>query len=481
MRIENMCFQGALVAMILLLFGSCGWKDEGSSNLKEEPARPNVIHIMLDEWGYFESSMMGHPIIETPHIDQFAREGMRFSQFLAGGSVCAPTRSVLMTGQHLGHTTVRTNGGGQALRDEDVTIAEMLRHHGYATGGFGKWGIGDRGSTGVPEKQGFDIFFGYYHQVHAHSYYPRYLVRNSNQVPLEGNTGDPHAGQTFSHTLIHEEGLAFIRQHHDTPFYAYLAWTPPHGHWHMPEDDPAWLKYKERDWDAPNQRGQHDAKMYAAMIEMADRQIGELLALLKKLEIDEETIIFISGDNGGQDYFSNAKYPDGFFAPNVNPKTGVRFRGGKRQFYEGGLRIPFIVRWPGKIAAGSQSDHLGYFPDIMPTIAALTGAPLLSKSDGHSIAPTLLGRGDQESHQYLYWEGRGDLAIRRDNWKAIKPAQDAPFELYDLEHDIGENHNVAVEYPSVLEELIQYGQQAHSQPTSGMVLDTSVGFKGHFR
>ena len=243
------------------------------------------------------------------------------------------------------------------------------------------------GTTGVPEKHGFDTFFGYYHQVHAHTYYPRYLIHNSKKVSLAGNTGDYHTGKTFSHTLIHAEGLKFIRENKDRPFFAYLPWTPPHGLWGMPEDDPAWQKYKDKKWDARNQRGKYDAQMYAAMVEMVDRQIGEIMALLKELEIDENTIVFVCGDNGGQPYFQSQNHPHGFFAPNLNPKTGIRFRGGKGNFYEGGLRIPFIVRWPGSIEAGSVSDHLGYFPDVMPTLAEISGAKPRKDTDGISFLP----------------------------------------------------------------------------------------------
>ncbi|MGB2824429.1 MAG: sulfatase-like hydrolase/transferase, partial [Phycisphaerae bacterium] len=208
--------------------------------------RPNIIYIMLDEWGYYEMSLMGHPILRTPNIDRMASEGVRFTQALAGGSVCAPTRSTLMTGQHTGHTTVRSNGGRAPLRADDVTVAEVLKRAGYATGGFGKWGLGDRGTTGVPEKHGFDVFFGYYHQVHAHTYYPNYLLRNSEKVPLAGNTGDYHKGETFSHELIYRESIGFIRRNASTrsaqarPFFAYLPWTPPHGLWGIPADEPAW-------------------------------------------------------------------------------------------------------------------------------------------------------------------------------------------------------------------------------------------------
>jgi arylsulfatase A-like enzyme len=386
-----------------------------------------------------------------------------------------------MTGQHTGHTTVRANGGGMSLCADDVTIAAMLKEAGYVTGGFGKWGLGDAGTTGVPEKQGFDTFFGYYHQVHAHTYYPRYLIHNSKKVKLEGNTGDYLTGETFSHNLIHAAGLEFIRSNKDRPFFAYLPWTPPHGYWAMPEEDPAWQKYKEMQWDATNQKGDYDAQMYAAMVEMADRQIGEILDLLKELDLDRNTIVFVCGDNGGQPYFQNDRHPHGFLAPNLDPKTGKRFRGGKGNFYEGGLRIPFIVWWPGKIHAGEVSNHLGYFPDIMPTLAELAGAEAPENTDGISIVPTLLGGdpGKQEQHEYLYWEDPRSCAVRMSKWKAIRPDKEEAFELYDLDKDLEELHNVADQHPEILEQMKSFAGAAHTPPCLGEVLDISVGFKGH--
>lgn len=438
---------------------------------------------MMDEWGYFEWSAMGHPILQTPNIDKLASEGIRFTQFLAGGSVCAPTRSTLMTGQHTGHTTVRANSGGAALCADDITIASILKAAGYATGGFGKWGLGDAGTTGAPEKHGFDIFFGYYHQVHAHTYYPRYLLRNSKKVPLEGNTGDYQTGQTFSHNLIYEKGLRFIRDNKERPFFAYFPWTPPHGQWGMPADDPSWLKYKDKKWDASNQRGKHDAQMYAAMVEMVDRQIGEILNLLEELDIDKNTIIFVCGDNGGQPYFKNKNHPHGFLAPNLNPKTNKSFRGGKGNFYEGGLRIPFIVRWKGKIKPGTVSDHIGYFPDIMPTLAELAGTQSPKDTDGISIVPTLLGEKQsgrkQKQHEYLYWEDPQSCAVRIKNWKAVRPRKGKPFELYDLSKDIEELNNVAKHHPDILKKMIAHAKEAHTAPRRGKVLDASLGFKGH--
>ena len=453
----------------------------GALGLEARP--PNIIYIMLDEWGYFESSGMEHRILDTPNMDRIADEGVRFTQFLAGANVCAPTRNVLMTGQHSGHTTVRGNKGTAPIRDEDFTIAEMLKPAGYVSGGFGKWGLGDVGSSGVPERQGFDTFFGYYHQVHAHTYYPRYLIRNSERVPLAGNTGDLHHGETFSHYLIHEESMEFIRNNHDRPFFAYLAWTPPHGHWGMPEDDPAWIKYRDKDWKAENQKGTHDPQMYAAMVEMADRQVGEILDLLQELDIDDNTIVFLSGDNGGQPYFQNERYPHGFLAPNLNPRTGERFRGGKGNFYEGGLRIPFMVRYPGRIDPGRVSEHLGYFPDIMPTLAEFAGIAAPANTDGYTLVPTLLGRDvvnhEQRRHKYLYWEDFKSRAVRMDKWKAIQPKKDAAWELYHLDHDIEELNDLAAEHPEILTKMKQFADDAHEPVCDGEVYDLSLAFDGH--
>lgn len=453
-----------------------------TSTAAQPATKPNIIYLMLDEWGYFEWSTMNHPILQTPNIDKLASEGIRFTQFLAGGNVCAPTRSVLMTGQHLGHTPVRSNGGGQPLGAGEITIASVLKKAGYATGGFGKWGLGDAGTTGVPETHGFDTFFGYYHQVHAHTFYPEYLVRNSEKVPLEGNTGYFGKGEVFSHTLIHQEGMEFIRKHGSTkqPFFAYLPWTPPHGLWGMPEDDPAWQKYKDKDWDAANQKGETDAQMYAAMVEMVDRQLGEIMALLRELKIDNNTIVFMCGDNGGQPYFKNERHPHGFLAPNLNPKTGERFRGGKGNFYEGGLRIPFMARWPGHIQPGRVSDYLGYFPDIMPTLAELAGTPPRKDTDGISIAPTLLGESaagrPQKQHEFLYWEDPRSQAIRMGDWKAIRPGKGKPFELYDLSKDLGEINDVAKQHPDILKKVTTFAGTASTPPRVGKMLDASKAF-----
>jgi arylsulfatase A-like enzyme len=454
--------------------------------------RPNIIYILLDELGYFELSCMGNKYLMTPNIDRMAAEGMRFTQALAGAPVCAPSRSVLMTGQHTGHTTVRTNPGGVPLREDDVTIAQVLKQAGYATGGFGKWGCGDRETTGVPEEHGFDVFFGYYHQVHAHSYYPCYLIRSGEKVPLQGNTGVFYTGKQYSHHLIFSETIRFIRQNRDRPFFCYACWTPPHGVWAIPEDEPAWQEFKDKPWTAGD-RTPNDAKVYAAMVKMVDRQIGEILALLKELGIDDNTIVFVSGDNGGPGYFANGDptkpkpeeppYPHGFFGANLNPHTGQRFRGGKGNLYEGGLRIPMVVRWPGKIKAGAVSDHLWYFPDVMPTLADLAGIKPPENTDGISIVPTLLG-GDaagrrQRRHEYLYWEYGAQTAVRMGKWKAVKPGKNRPFELYDLSGDIEEKTDVASEQAEILSKMKGYAEQAHAENIPGGWIDQEKGFKGH--
>jgi arylsulfatase A-like enzyme len=473
---------GAVLAGVLLLLAACG------QTQTEAPATPpNIVWVMLDELGYFEPSYMGNELLKTPNMDRIAAEGIRFTNALAGAPTCAPTRSVLMTGQHLGHTTVRRNPGWVPLRADDVTIAQVLKKAGYATGGFGKWGVGDRGTTGVPEKHGFDIFFGYYHQVHAHTFYPNYLLRNSEKIPLAGNTGDFQKGETFSQYLIYEETLKFIRENKDRPFYCYVAWTPPHGQWGIPDDEPSWQIYRGANWDAPNQRGERDAQKYAAMVHMADRQIGDILALLDELGLAQNTLVAVTGDNGGGPYFLDEKYPEGFFRPN-----GGVYRGFKGSVYEGGLRVPAVVRWPGKIEPGQVSDHVWYFADVFPTITELTGAETPDNLDGISMAPTLLGTEAagraQEAHRYLYWEYMGGTAVRADDWKIVQPVKrDRPedwtpkWELYNLADDPGEKNDLSEQHPEIVERLAAYAAEAHTDVVEGEYLPggKELGFQNH--
>ena len=431
---------------------------------------PNIVFIMSDELAYYELSHMGNEKIHTPNIDKMAEEGTRFTQALAGSPVCAPLRCNLMTGKHAGHASIRANDGGTPLRADEATIASILKDVGYATGGFGKWGCGGRDSTGVPEKHGFDVFFGYYDQVHAHSFYPEYLIRNSNEVRLPGNSGG-RSGKSYSHYAIMKEGLDFIRRNKDRPFFCYLPITPPHGMYDIPADDPAWELYLDDAWmKDPSVR--QETKNYAAMVSMVDRNVGDVLDLLNELSLSDNTIVFFSGDNGGQDRFRSDAFPRGFFGPNVDPRTGVEFRGGKGSLYEGGLRIPFIVRWPNKIPPGTVSDLLFYQPDILPTLAELTGATVPPDVDGLSILPELFGNHSaQKQHDYMYWEYQSQVAVRKEHWKAVRPKKVGSWNLYDLKKDISETTSVAAANPEILEEMIAFADRSHEPVRPGKYLD----------
>ena len=436
----------------------------GCTSASRQPAgtasidKPNIVFIIVDDMGWADLGCYGSKQIKTPNIDRMAEQGMLFTQAYSGCTVCAPARSVLMTGLHMGHTSVRGNTGGIPILDEDVTVAEVLKRAGYTTGGFGKWGLGDVGTPGVPEKQGFDNFFGYYHQIHAHDYWTAYLWHNSQKVPMTGEKG---SAERYSHNRIFDKTLDFIRENRNRPFFCYAPWTPPHGKYQIPESDPAWQMYKDKSW--PN-----NAKVAAAMDTMIDRQVGQLLSLLKEFNIDERTIVFFVSDNGAAQRF------DG-----VLDSSGP-LRGFKRSMYEGGIRVPMIVRWPGKINAGSISDLPCYFADVMPTLAELAAASkhMPSNVDGLSIVPTLRGQArKQKKHEFLYWEWhrfnwgkRRNIAdglmqaIRMGKWKAIRHNSNVPFELYDLEKDIGEKNNVAAKHPDIMAKIEKFVATARTEP-----------------
>lgn len=457
--------QTASIFLGLLLFGLA------SEAAQAQNPKPNIVYFIIDELGFYESSGVGHPEHRTPNIDRLASEGVRFTQCLAGGPVCAPTRCALLTGKHAGHMTIRANGGFDPLREGEETLGSVFKKAGYATGGFGKWGNGARGTSGVPEKHGFDTFFGYYDQTHAHTFYPKYLVRNSQEVPLAGNDGNPESGQTFSQYQIFEESKRFIRENKDRPFFAYLCWTPPHGQWGMPADDPSWLMYKDKPWI-------RNAKMYAAMVNLVDREVGDIRKLLVELSLDKNTIVVLSGDNGAAKYFPDDQHPDGIFSPNIDPKTGVKFRGFKGQLYEGGLRVPYMVYWPGHIEGGRTTNHLCSFPDVMPTLCELAGATCPKDSDGLSFAPELLGeqaaQRKQPQHDFLYWEHQQQVAVRQGSWKAIQPTRNGAWELYDLAADVSETKNLARENPGKLDDLKKIAAAAHTPPQIGEVYDRTL-------
>jgi arylsulfatase A len=418
-----------------------------------ETLKPNIIFIMVDDMGYRNLGCYGGKSIKTPNIDKMCAEGMKFTDCYSGASVCAPARSALMTGYHLGHAPVRGNGGGTPLFPEDVTVAEVLKKAGYLTGGFGKWGLGNQGSQGAAEKQGFDTFFGYYNQVHAHDFHTSHLFRNSGRVELNG---PPHAvisnGERterkgrYSHYAIHDETIRFIKESAASgkPFFCYAPWTPPHSDLVIPEGDPAWDLYRDKaGWPGR-------AKVLAAMNSMVDRHVGELLALLKELGIDDNTIVFFTSDNGASRHW-----------PGIHDSSG-ELKGIKGSYNEGGIRVPMIVRWPGKIKAGAVSDLPWYFPDVMPTLAELAGVPneIPEDTDGISVVPTLLGKGEQERHDYLFWSG----AVRMGNWKAVgKPGK---LSLYDLSQDIGETNDLAAKHPDIVAQLNDIMRKAWTEPRS---------------
>jgi arylsulfatase A-like enzyme len=429
--------------------------------------RPNVVLILADDLGYGHVGCFGQQKIKTPHIDRLAREGMRLTNFYSGACVCAPARSTLMTGQHTGHTPVRDNGLDRHLSDADVTLAEVFQSAGYATGGFGKWGLGRDGTPGVAVKQGFDTWFGQYSQVHAHFHYPAYLMADLDRRPLPGNLGKRRG--EYAPDVVHAEALKFIERNNGRPFFAYLPYTLPHVELVAP---PAARKGYEGQWPKvpradprPGYLGSDDAYAeFAGMVSHFDAQVGEVLAKLKELGIEDDTIVFFTSDNGPQPGAWADVFVD-FFDGN-GP-----YRGAKTNLYEGGIREPTVVRWPGRVKAGSTSDFVGYFPDVMPTLADLAGVAdkLPPGLDGLSFAPTLLGRpAEQKQHPYLYWEATGtkqrvsQQAVRVGKWKAVRPRAGAKWELYDLDADPGEAKDVAAAHPDVLDRVAVICREAHA-------------------
>lgn len=409
----------------VLLAGAPGAKAAGAA------AKPNIVFILADDSGLGEYGCYGGQAIPTPNVDRLAKEGMRFTRAYSGSAVCAPTRNVVMTGQHPGHMLRRANqskSGLLPLPADAVTVARMLREAGYATGGFGKWGLGNEGTTGAAEKQGFDVFYGYYDQVHAHSYFPEDLTRNGVREKLPGNA-DGQRGQ-YSHDLIERETLGFIERSAKAgrPFFCYAAWTLPHGKFEIPSH----AAFADKPWPEP-------VKIHAAMIARLDEGVGRIMSKLRELGIDENTLVMFSSDNGatgpGKDTF--------------NATAGLR--GEKRHLYEGGIRMPLIARWPRRISAGTTNDVLTGHVDFMATAAELAGARAPA-SDGISILPTLLGRPQAAKHEWLYWEiyegpAPFQQAVRLGAWKGYRTGTKAPLELYNLERDPAEAKNIAAEHP----------------------------------
>ncbi|QDV58159.1 arylsulfatase [Rosistilla oblonga] len=451
----------------------------------DSPTPPNVVFILADDLGYRELGSFGQQLIKTPHLDKLAKQGMRLTQHYSGNAVCAPSRCVLMTGKHPGHAEVRSNKstppeGQWPIPDSDITLAELLSGEGYATGAFGKWGLGGPDSSGEPLRQGVQRFFGYNCQSHAHSYYPSYLwddnqhVKLNNDPPVSGHIGfadgddpsDPASyarfkGQDYAPDRINAQALQFVKDNKDKPFFLYYPTVIPHVALHVPDEE---LKqYHDLGWQDPPfvRDGGYGytphftpRAAYAAMITRMDRYIGNILNLLDELQLSDNTIVIFSSDNGTTHLGKEVDYT--FF------RSVGELRGLKGSLYEGGVRVPTLVRWPGKIAAGSQSDYVSGFEDWIPTLMDLIGKPedVPEGLDGISIAPTLLGK-SQEERPYLYREFPsygGQQTIRVGDFKAVRQNMskgNLEIELYNIREDIGEQNNIAAEHPELVAQLAQ--------------------------
>lgn len=429
---------------------------------RAEPRRPSIIFILADDLGYGDLGCYGQTKIKTPNIDNLAAEGMRFTSFYAGSTVCAPSRCALMTGRHTGHAYVRGNGA-LPLRAEDVTVAEVLKQAGYATGLVGKWGLGNENTAGVPQKKGFQEFVGFLDQTHAHDYYTDHLWRYDpttgwdKEISLYENLNGKK--KLYVQDLFTKAATNFVRIHvpdrfnQFRPFFLYLAYTIPHANneegqrtgngMQVPTDAP----YSDQPWPQPE-------KNKAAMITRLDRDIGLLGDRLKQLKIDDQTLIFISSDNG--------PHKEGGVDPAFFQSAGP-WRGIKRDMYEGGIRVPLIVRWPGRIKAKQTNEEPWAFWDFLPTAAEIARAKPPEGIDGLSMLPTLLGQPQTNRHEFLYWEfhERGfQQAARMGDWKAVRSQAGKPFELYNLKADPRETNNVAEQNPKVVAKMEDYLKSA---------------------
>jgi arylsulfatase A-like enzyme len=457
------------IVISLFLFSSCqnqSKKDVTTGGI--EGSKPNIVYILADDLGYGDLSCYGQKNFTTPNIDKMAADGMMFTQHYSGTTVCAPSRSSLMTGQHTGHTPIRGNKGwkpeGQwPMKAEAFTMAEMLKQAGYTTGAFGKWGLGFIDTDGSPTKQGFDEFYGYNCQSLAHNYYPGHLWDNDQKVVLEENSGDKF--EIYAPHLIHERALQFIEKNRDKPFFLFYPNVIPHAELLLPEENLAEFRGKflpEKEFKGaepgdPNFRmGPYGTQpeghaAFAAMVTLLDKQVGEILAKLKELGLEKNTLVIFTSDNGP--HLEGGADPDYF-------DSNGPLKGYKRDLYEGGIRVPMIAFWEGKIVPGSKNDHVSAFWDMMPTAAELAGVETPENIDGISFLPSLFEK-EQPQHDFLYWEFHekgGRQAVRKGDWKLVRydvfDPEKTTTELYNLSTDIGEEKNVAAENPEQVKELL---------------------------
>ncbi len=460
-----------LLSTFLVLLG-CRQHQSSSIVINEIPKlkakrMPNVIFILADDLGYGDLGCYGQQKIETPNIDALAKSGMLFTQHYAGSTVCAPSRSTLLTGLHTGHTPIRGNKGIQPegqypLADSVYTLSEIFKDAGYVTGAFGKWGLGYPGSEGDPCNQGFDEFYGYNCQRLAHNYYPYFLRNNYKIDSLAGNAGAKK--QLYAPDLIHKKAMGFLENNKGNPFFMFYPTTIPHAELAAPKKITA--RYQDKflpensytgyDEGPEYRQGPYESQerphaTYAAMITYLDKKVGELVKKIKDLGLTENTIIIFTSDNGPS--------REGGSDPDYFDSNGI-FKGYKRDLYEGGIRVPLLVSWPGTVKKGVVTDHISAFWDFMPTFTEILEVPVEYDTDGVSFAPLLLSAGKQVQHDYLYWEFHekdGRQAIRKNQWKAVKynvlSQADTSVELYNLSEDPGENHDVSRQHPDIAAEL----------------------------
>lgn len=484
-----MDIKGILILLAVVNLGaSCG-----DANKKPSPQKPNVIYIYADDLGYGELGCYGQQKIKTLNLDKLAKEGIRFTQHYTGAPVCAPARSMLMTGKHSGHSYIRgnyelggfsddTEGGQMPLPDGAFTIAHLMKNAGYATGLIGKWGLGMNNTTGAPDRQGFDYYYGYLCQKQAHNFYPTHLWENGHwdtlnnpffyvHRPIPNNSPDSafdnFKGKDYSLTKMAEKTFDFIRTHKDNPFFLYLPYTGPHVSLQAPEEavNEYIGQFEEKPYygDKGYASTKHPYATYAAMITYMDKQIGKIMDLLKELNLDENTIVMFSSDNGTT--FDVGGVNGDFFNA-----TG-ELRGRKQELYEGGIRIPLLARWPGNIPSGQVSNHVSAQFDVMSTLAELTGTQAPA-GDGISFLPTLLGKQDkQKQHPFLYFEfpeRGGQVAVRIGDWKGVKSNmkkdKNAAWEIYNLATDIAESKDVATEHPELVTQFEHIVKEQH-QPS----------------
>lgn len=438
-----------------LLLSGCNTVE--NTDAEQAAKKPNIIYILADDLGYGDIAPYGQQTIKTPYLTQLAKEGMRLTQHYAGSTVCAPSRCVLMTGKHTGHARVRGNGRVPLL-PEDMTVAELLKSAGYATAVIGKWGLGEAGSTGIPNRQGFDYFYGYLNQIRAHNSYPDYLWENEQIDSLDnvvtiipetyakGIGGIATEKNTFAQDLFRDKAVQFIKAHRDTSFFLYLPFTAPHANNESHYYDEVGIEvpklgvYAAEDWPKAQQA-------HAALISYLDLYVGQILEAVQEAGIDEETIILFSSDNG--------PHEEGGAQVDFFDSNGP-LRGKKRDLYEGGIRVPMIARWPGRIATDTESEHISAFWDVLPTLAEIAGVSVPEATDGISFLPTLLGKA-QAKHDHIYWEfyeQDGKKAVRWENWKlielGIKPGRTPDTLLYNLAEDLGETTDLSAEYPDLV-------------------------------